>query len=328
MEDATPRTSVFIEDLLAEEVLARAYAWLCKRRKGYPSACDIWSFRRRWPEEKARLRAELAEGRYRMTLLSRVTLKTQEEVDVWSARDALVLKALALVFGQRFPFSKQCTHLKGHGGAKGAVRQVLRVLPEHRFVLRTDVHSYYASIDHELLLDRLAAFVKDRRILNLVAQYLKRSAERGGCYWQYPKGLPLGCPLSPVMGALFLSELDSRLEQLGLFFVRFMDDILVLAPTRWKLRAAVRIVNQLLASLGLAKHPDKTFIGRVEKGFDFLGYHFSPEGLGVAGPTVDKFIARALLLYEHGPGEALASARLGAYVGRWVRWLGSGLAFP
>jgi len=116
------------------------------------------------------------------------------------------------------------------------------------------------------LLDRLAAFVKDRQILNLVAQYLKRSAERGGCYWEYPKGLPLGCPLSPVMGAFFLSELDARLEHLGLFFVRFMDDILVLAPTRWKLRAAVRIVNQLLASLGLAKHPDKTFIGRVEKG--------------------------------------------------------------
>jgi len=63
-------------------------------------------------------------------------------------------------------------------------------------------------------------------------------------------------------------------------------------------------------------------------GFDFLGYHFSPDGLAVAGPTVDKFIARALLLYEHGPGEALASARLDAYVRRWVRWLGGGLVTP
>jgi hypothetical protein len=70
--------------------------------------------------------------------------------------------------------------------------------------------------------------------------------------------------------------LDQQLDRLCLFWVRFMDDILVLAPTRWKLRAAVKVVNQLLTSLRLRTHPDKTFIGRIEKGFDFLGYHFDP----------------------------------------------------
>jgi hypothetical protein len=54
-----------------------------------------------------------------------------------------------------------------------------------------------------------------------------------------------------------------------------MDDVLVLAPTRWKLRHAVRVLNETLAALGLEKHPDKTFIGRTEKGFDFLGYRCS-----------------------------------------------------
>ena len=62
----------------------------------------------------------------------------------------------------------------------------------------------------------------------------------------------------------------------GLFYVRFMDDILVLSPTRWKLRRAVRAVNELLGSLLLEKHPDKTFVGRIEKGFDYLGYQFQP----------------------------------------------------
>ena len=52
-----------------------------------------------------------------------------------------------------------------------------------------------------------------------------------------------------------------------------MDHILVLAPTRWKLRQAVRVVNQALDALELEKAPDKTFIGRIEKGCDFLGYH-------------------------------------------------------
>jgi RNA-directed DNA polymerase len=39
-------------------------------------------------------------------------------------------------------------------------------------VLRTDVKSYYASIDHLLLLDQLAVHIKDRRVLNLMGQYL------------------------------------------------------------------------------------------------------------------------------------------------------------
>ncbi len=56
----------------------------------------------------------------------------------------------------------------------------------------------------------------------------------------------------------------------GLFYVRFMDDILVLAPTRWKLRRAVKAVNAVLDALRLEKHPDKTVIGRIERGFDFL----------------------------------------------------------
>jgi hypothetical protein len=37
--------------------------------------------------------------------------------------------------------------------------------------------------------------------------------------------------------------LDERMEQLGLFYMRYMDDIIVLAPRRWKLRKAVRVVN-------------------------------------------------------------------------------------
>lgn len=52
-----------------------------------------------------------------------------------------------------------------------------------------------------------------------------------------------------------------------------MDDwVIMLAPSRWKLRTAVRIVNQTFAELKLDKYPDKTFIGKIEKGFDFLGY--------------------------------------------------------
>ncbi len=93
-----------------------------------------------------------------------------------------------------------------------------------------------------------------------------------------------------------------------------MDDILVLAPSRWKLRRAVRVLNQVLSSLKLEKHPEKTFIGRIEKGFDFLGYHFSRAELTVAKTTLENFAARAIRLYEQEPEEPVDSSRLGEYV--------------
>jgi hypothetical protein len=47
-------------------------------------------------------------------------------------------------------------------------------------------------------------------------------------------------------------------------------------PTRHKLRRAVKVMNETFDELGLAKHPDKTFIGRALRDYDFLGYHLTP----------------------------------------------------
>lgn len=190
-----------IEQLASDDVLERAYEWLCRRRREYSANSDVWAFRREWTQQKEPIKADLLSANYRFSLLTRVTLKDGEDTDLWSARDALVLKAMALVLGSYLPVSRCCTHIKGHGGAKYAVREVRDHVQGNRFVLRTDVKSYYASIDHLLLLDQLAVHIKDRGVLNLIAQYLRRTSERGGSFWDYDKGISLGCPLSPLIGA-------------------------------------------------------------------------------------------------------------------------------
>ena len=97
-------------------------------------------------------------------------------------------------------------------------------------------------------------------------------------------------------------------------YTRFMDDWVILTPTRWKLREAVRIVNQTLAELKLEKHPDKTYIGKIEKGFDFLGYRFEPRGLRLALETLKRFKERVTQLYEQGAD----TYRIGRYVSRFA----------
>ncbi|WP_199245946.1 hypothetical protein [[Phormidium] sp. ETS-05] len=76
---------------------------------------------------------------------------------------------------------------------------------------------------------------------------------------------------------------------------------------------AIKAVNQVMADLRVEKHPDKAFIGRISRGFDFLGYWFSPSGLGVARMTVERCLEKVSRLYEQGA----SIGRIGEYVGRW-----------
>jgi len=95
-----------------------------------------------------------------------------------------------------------------------------------------------------------------------------------------------------------------------------MDDILTLANTRWKLRKAIRALNQTFDGLKLAKHPDKTAMGRVEPEFAWLGYHFTPQVISLATKTLANFASKALRLYEQEPPH-LRVRRLGEYLRRW-----------
>jgi hypothetical protein len=78
------------------------------------------------------------------------------------------------------------------------------------------------------------------------------------------------------------------------------------------------------AALSLEKHRDKTFIGRIERGFDFLGYHFSPAGLSVAKKTIDNFIEKASRLYEQRRRAGSSASPLEMYVRRWLGWFRAG----
>jgi len=84
---------------------------------------------------------------------------------------------------------------------------------------------------------------------------------------------------------------------------RFVDEWVILAPTRWSLRRAVRLVNETLAELKVEQHPDKTFIGR--------------EAVVASPPPLGSFQERVGRLYEQGA----SVVRIGQYVRRWKQWV-------
>ena len=74
---------------------------------------------------------------------------------------------------------------------------------------------------------------------------------------QVDLGISLGCPLSPLMGGVYLQPLDDAMLNTGLFYARFMDDWVVLARRRGELRGAIKLANEVLEGLRVYCSPSQ-----------------------------------------------------------------------
>ncbi len=306
-----------------------AYHWLCHNRLHFPADADIWWLRAHWHGIKQDLLQSINTGQYVFSPLQKITKANGQVIHLWSSQDALVLKVLANELQTRLELSPHCTHIKGRGGLKQTVVEVQKQVEHYQFVCKTDVKAYYESIDHYILMNKIADQIENKTLLNYCYQVIHRTVEYGGTFLDIEQGISRGCSLSPIFGALYLKELDDQMRQKGLFYVRYMDDILIFSKTRWQNRRVVKQLNQTFNELKIKQHPDKTFIGKIDKGFDFLGYHFSRQPLQLATITVKKHLEKLLRLYEQQSHKKATSNELAfaleKYIQRWLRWCTAGL---
>ena len=241
----------------------------------------------------------------------------------WHPVSQRLLRAAKLSLGKQLKsyLSLRCRHVKGRGGAKASVPFAQTMAGQYRYVARFDINSYYESMNHAVLLKLLEDAGIDAESYQLVQDYLSLpDTKRAGC------GMVAGGSISPLLGAVYLTPLDRAMERLqprhDIRYQRFMDDYLIFAPTRHKLKAALRCMYRVLEQLKLTVHPDKRSIGTTHRGFYFLGYCIHPDRLlRPALQSLNRLLVRSRRLYEQGVDEN----RLREYVQRWFSWLHGGL---
>jgi RNA-directed DNA polymerase len=124
----------------------------------------------------------------------------------------VVLKALSGVLTQDWTphIDRRCHDVKGHGGSKGAVKEVAHAIQagagpllgsgnqsKYRFVVKSDIADFDASMHHATLLALCERRVKDPRVLGLLAQCMNRVEVHQGEHHLIDIGVAKGCPLSP-----------------------------------------------------------------------------------------------------------------------------------
>ncbi|EBH8951723.1 transposase [Salmonella enterica subsp. diarizonae serovar 48:i:z] len=221
----------------------------------------------------------------------------------WSAADALVLKWCALHIDGKLPVHDRCEHRRGNGGYVSSVRRVREALlsDDYGFVFRTDIRGYYRHIRKKQLWLQVSRFVTDKRILPLIRQYLWYCTENGGEFRTPEKGIPKRCSLSPLMGASLLYHIDCGFSHReGIYYAAIWTTFFY-SPVH----ACIAQLNESLDVSGFEQHPDKTFIGRITRGFDWLGAWFEPGAAGLAPRSLRLHRERCLRLYEQACRQGL-----------------------
>jgi len=285
---------------------------------------DVWDYRRNWSTRKDELRQQLLMGIFQFATVRIVEIENDdgqlERREVRSAEDKLVIRAMTQVLQPVLPLHPTCTHVKGHGGLKQAVRDTQEYLAAHpdSFVMKSDVKGYYAHIDHEIVMEQLHYCLPfEPEITQLVWLFLRRTTEFGGNYVEVQRGLPLAASISPLLGGLYLTLMDALFApEAGIFYRRFMDDWIIMQNKRHGLRKSVKMVYGVLDALGMQTHPDKTFIGNGNKGFDFLGFAICPTGLTVSDAALSRRDKKIATLFE----QSASKRRIGLYLARWLGW--------
>ena len=94
-----------------------------------------------------------------------------------------------------------------------AVAQAQRYVAEgYEWVVDIDLEKFFDRVNHDILMDRVAKRISDKRLLRLIRAYLNAGVMADGLVSPTDEGVPQGGPLSPLLSNLVLDEFDKSLE--------------------------------------------------------------------------------------------------------------------
>ena len=147
-----------------------------------------------------------------------------------------------------------------------------------------DLSKYFDTLNQEMLLNILRRDVKDERVIQWIKRYLKSGVMENGIVMETEEGSPQGGNLSPLLANVYLNEFDQEYEKRGVAFVRYADDIVLLAKSE---RAAKRLLETstkyLEGTLKLQVNQKKSRVVSVFaiRNFKFLGFTLGKNGKGI-----------------------------------------------
>lgn len=234
------------------------------------------------------LREELAQRTYRPQKARNVEIPKgggkMRQLSIPSIRDRVVQGALKLILEPMFEADFQAGSF-GYRPKKSAHTAIQRVstaiLEGETYVIDFDLRSDFDTVRHHIVLAKVARRVDDDAVLWLLKLLLDASGRQG---------VPQGGVISPLLGNLYLNEVDQMLERAEAVtrherwtvveYARFADDLVILVSShprqQWLRQAVEKRPREELAKLQVETNEEKSRVLDLERGesFGFLGFEF------------------------------------------------------
>lgn len=216
-------------------------------------------------------------------------------ISIPTVRDKIVLSILKEVLHYNFPESINKEQPNSY------IRKIKNFLKENQnenlFFLKTDISEFYDKIDRKKLKQKVKKKIKDRFFVNLLfdsienptvpSNYQRKDIKN----YITKKGVPQGLPISNILAQLYLNDFDSSIVNIldkDTLYLRYVDDLLIISKTDTKEKLVT--IKDLLKEIGLKINTNKTYEGKLQDTFEFLGYQISEKTVTISKKTVENQI--------------------------------------
>ena len=283
---------------------------------------------------------QLRSGRYKPSPVRRVVIPKpdggERDLGVPNVLDRAVQQAIAQVLVPVYEpkFSDSSFGFRPNRSAHQAVTKLLNDYTEgYTWAVDIDLSKYFDTLNHELLMNIIRRDVKDETILVTIKRFLKSGVMVDGLLQATDQGSPQGGPLSPLLANIYLNEFDDILEERGMRFCRYADDITILVRSR---KAAERVMSSsvkfLEGKLKLRVNQDKSTVAKATE-IKYLGFTIHDitgrnglrrVGISIHKKPITRFRDKVKQILNENSNWTVAQcmAVFGSYARGWLSYFG------
>ena len=329
-------TSSLMEQILSKDNLNAAYLQVVKNKGAAGvDGMTVEELGAYLSENGENIREQLRTRKYKPQPVRRVEIPKEgggvRKLGVPTVVDRFVQQAVAQVLTPIFEekFHEHSYGFRPNRCAQQAVLKALEMMNDgHSWIVDIDLAKFFDTVDHDKLITIFGRTIKDGDVISVVRKFLVSGVMIDDEYEDTVIGTPQGGNISPLLANIMLNELDKEMEQRGLNFVRYADDLIIMVGSRQAAERVMKSITRFIEEkLGLTVNAEKSKVDKP-KGIKYLGFGFYFDSFAKAykarphAKSVAKFKARVKELTRRswGVSNSYKVQKLNQLIRGWINY--------